>query len=152
MLGRWRTIFSAAINSLVRLPLFRTRLRIDSREFKRITPVLFIGNNEYELDGKLIGGRRSLDRGCLSLVVTRSRGPWGVIKLVVRAALGTLRGAKDLDAMLGREIEIRTKDRRTMLAIDGEVVEKFDWPLHCSVRPGALRLLVPGERSVDEQS
>jgi diacylglycerol kinase family enzyme len=150
--ARWHTILSAAINSLVRLPLFRTHLRIDSREFKRNTPVLFVGNNEYELDGKLIGGRRSLDQGCLSLVVTRSRGPWGVVKLVVRAALGALRGSKDLDAKLGREIEIRTKDRRTMLAIDGEVIEKFDWPLHCSVRPGALRLLVPGERSADERS
>jgi diacylglycerol kinase family enzyme len=152
VLGRWWTIVSAAVISLVRLPLFRSRLQIDSRPLKRITPVLFVGNNEYELDGKLIGGRRSLDRGCLSLVVTRSRGPWGLIKLVVRAALGKLRGAKDLDAMLGREIEIRTKDRRTMLAIDGEVIEKFDWPLRCSVRPGALRLLVPEERSAEGQS
>ena len=101
---------------------------------KRITPVVFIGNNEYELEGTLIGGRRTVDRGCLSLIMTRSRGPWGLVRLVVRAALGTLRGAKDLDVLLGREIEVRTKSGRTQLAVDGELTEEIKWPLRCAVR------------------
>ena len=98
---------------------------------------------------QLIGSRRTVDRGCLSLIMTRSRGPWGLIKLVIRAALGTLRGAKDLDVLLGREIEVRMKGWRTSLAVDGEVTEEIKWPLRCTVRQGALRVLVP--RRVDHK-
>jgi diacylglycerol kinase family enzyme len=147
VLSRWYTIFSAAVNVLSRLPLLRARVIVDAKPMKRITPVVFIGNNEYELEGALIGSRRTVDRGCLSLIMTRSRGPWGLIKLVVRAALGTLRGAKDLDVLLGREIEVRTKGGQTSLAVDGEVTEEIKWPLRCTVRECDLRVLVPLEQA-----
>jgi diacylglycerol kinase family enzyme len=145
VLLRWYTISSAALNVLSRLPLLRARVTVDAKPMKRITPVVFIGNNEYELDGALIGGRRTVNRGCLSLIMARSRGPWGLIKLVVRAALGALRGAKDLEVLLGREIEVRTKSGQTSLAVDGEVTEEIKWPLRCTVRQGALQVLVPLE-------
>ena len=143
VLSRWYNIFSAALNVLSRLPLLRARVTVDAKPMKRITPVIFIGNNEYELEGALIGSRRTMNRGRLSLIMARSRGPWGLIKLVVRAALGALRGAKDLEVLLGREIEVRTKGGQTSLAVDGEVTEEIKWPLRCTVRQGALQVLVP---------
>lgn len=144
-LSRWYTILAAAISVLSRLPLMRARVTIDATPLKRITPVVFVGNNEYELEGPSIGRRHTLDGGCLSIIMTQSRGPWGLVRLVMRAALGKLRGAKDLDALLGREIEVRTKGWRTVVAVDGEVTEGIKRPLRCSVRRGALRVLVPAQ-------
>jgi diacylglycerol kinase family enzyme len=150
-LSRWYTIFSAALNVLSRLPLLRARVTVDSQPLKRITPLLFIGNNEYELEGASIGHRHRLDAGCLSIIMTRRRGPWGLIRLVVRAALGTLRGAKDLDLLVGREIEVQMKRWQTLLAVDGEVADEIKWPLRCTVRQGALRVLVPDKLATNRE-
>ena len=61
VLSRWYTIFSAAIKVLSRLPLLRARITVDAKPMKRITPVVFIGNNEYELEGAV--NRESTHRG-----------------------------------------------------------------------------------------
>ena len=150
-LMRWYSILKAAMEAIQRSPALRARVVIDGAIMKRLTPIVFIGNNAYELEGTLIGGRRSLNAGNLSIIMTRRRGPWGIVRLVARAALGTLRGAKDLDALLAKEIEVDTKDRHVKVAVDGEVTESMKRPLRCTVRPGALRVLVPIQSSVISQ-
>jgi hypothetical protein len=57
--------------------------------------------------------------------------------------MGTFRGAKDLDILHGKSIEVNTKGWRTAPAIDGEIVDDFDMPLKCVTRAGVLRVLVP---------
>jgi diacylglycerol kinase family enzyme len=146
LLSRWFSIVCAALIVLRRLPLLRARVTVDKKRLKRFTPVVFIGNNQYELEGARIGSRRALDKECLCVIITRSRGPWGLIKLIVRAGLGALRGARDLDELVGREVEVWTKGKRPTVAVDGEVVESIVRPLQCKVRPGALRVLVPAEK------
>jgi diacylglycerol kinase family enzyme len=145
LFSRWISIVRAAVTVMRRLPLLRATVIVDGKRLTRFTPVVFIGNNRYELEGPRIGSRRAFDAGYLSVIVTRSRGPWGLIKLVVRAGLGALRGARDLDELVGREVEVWTKDKQAAVAVDGEVVESITRPLQCKVRPRALRVLVPAE-------
>jgi diacylglycerol kinase family enzyme len=84
-----------------------------------------------------------LNAGLLSLIIARHCGPWGIFKLMLRAAIGKLRGARDLDVLFRQNIEVSTKGRQIVPAIDGEIAPEMKLPLRCAVRPGALRVLVP---------
>ena len=44
-------------------PLFHVRLRVDGKDLVRKTPLVFIGNNKYEMEGLNIGERKRLDAG-----------------------------------------------------------------------------------------
>jgi hypothetical protein len=51
----------------------------------------------------------------------------------------------------GREIEVRTKGWQTSLAVDGEITDEIEWPLRCTVRRGALHILVPRSSPANEK-
>ena len=118
------------------------RLSTNDQELIRRTPFVFIGNNEYQMDGFNIGVRGCLYAGQLSLYVPHRTGRLGLPRLALRALFGRLREAKDFDALCTKSISIETHRKRLHVAIDGEVT-LMDTPLHYRVRPGALRVIVP---------
>jgi hypothetical protein len=83
-----------------------------------------------------------LDAGELSLYMPHAAGRWGLLRLSIRALIGRLRQAQDLDALCAKAISIDTHRKRMQVAVDGEVTV-MSTPLHYRVRPGALRVIVP---------
>ena len=146
--GKWAAFLFAGLSVLRRYPFLDVRLEADGRTFSRRTPFVFVGNNEYLMDGLQIGARARLDAGRLSLYVTHRTGRWGLLLLALRALTGRLSEARDFDALSAREITIETRRRKQRLrvATDGEVTV-MRTPLHYRVRPGDLRVVVPSERS-----
>jgi diacylglycerol kinase family enzyme len=140
--GKWPAFVWAAISVLRRYPLLDVRLSIDGNQLARRTPFVFIGNNEYEMEGFNIGRRARLDKGELSLYITPRTGRLGLLRLALRALLGGLRNERDFTALVTREIWIETRHRRVRVAFDGETTIMVP-PLHYNVRPGALRVIVP---------
>jgi diacylglycerol kinase family enzyme len=140
--GKWPAFVWAAISVLRRYPLLDVRLSLDGKQLARRTPFVFIGNNEYEMEGFNIGRRTCLDKGELSLYITHSTGRMGLLRLALRALLGGLRNEKDFMMLCTREIWIKTRHRRAHVAFDGET-RIMEPPLHYQVRPGALRVLAP---------
>ncbi|HKP71899.1 MAG TPA: diacylglycerol kinase family protein [Pyrinomonadaceae bacterium] len=140
--GKWPAFFWATLEVFRRYPLFSVRLSTDEREFRRRTPFIFIGNNEYQMDTFNLGARSCLDAGQLSLHMTRDTGRFGLVRLALRALCGRLREAKDFDALCTKEVWIETRRTRLRVATDGEV-NIMRSPLHYRVRPGALRVIVP---------
>jgi diacylglycerol kinase family enzyme len=140
---KWLRAAGAVLALFVRFPMLRARITVDGRALRRRTPIIFIGNNEYVIDGPGLGMRPALDGGRLSLLLTRRRGPWGVVMQIVRASRGTLRGSRDIEETTGCEIVVGSRRGHIHAAIDGEVVT-LGTPLKCRVRPGALRVLWPG--------
>jgi diacylglycerol kinase family enzyme len=140
--GKWPAFLWAAIAVLRRYPFLGVRLSVEGRELSSRTPFVFIGNNEYEMEGLAIGRRARLDAGNLSLYVTNQIGRLGLIRLAIRALFGGLRQEKDFLALSAQEIWTETKHKRLRVALDGEVIS-MQPPLHYRVRPGALRVLVP---------
>lgn len=140
---RWWTTARAALTIAWRFPLLRAMITIDGRSLERLTPLVFIGNNHYTVEGVDAGRRESLCKGCLCLVTTRERGPLGLLRVILRARLGTLRPGKDLEVYSGRRIEVRTKRARVHLtAIDGEVKE-LEPPVSVTVMPATLAVIAP---------
>ena len=146
-LGRrkWPAFVWATLTMLRRYPFMNVRLSTNDEEFIRRTPFVFIGNNEYQMDGFNIGVRGCLDAGQLSVYVPHRTGRLGLLRLALRALFGRLREAKDFDALCTQSISIETHRKRLHVAIDGEVTS-MDTPLQYRVRPGALRVIVPKSR------
>jgi diacylglycerol kinase family enzyme len=53
-----------------------------------------------------------------------------------------LRQVRDFEALTARTIRVETRHRRLVVALDGELAV-MDAPLDYTLRPGALRVLVP---------
>ena len=150
--GKWAAFARASLAILRRYPFLNVRLNADGKEIVRRTPFVFVGNNEYEVEGTQIGARSRLDGGRLSLYVAHRTGRLGLLRLALRALFGRLRQAKDFDALSAEEIWVETRrPKRLYVATDGEV-NVMTTPLHYRVRPGALRVIVPNDEGEKEET
>ena len=108
----------------------------------RKTPLVFVGNNCYQLDLFNIGTRNCLDRGELSLYVANAQTRWATFKLAVRAMCGYLKQARDFEIFSLANCTIEARRHHLHVAADGEILTLAP-PLHYSIRPAALRVCVP---------
>jgi diacylglycerol kinase family enzyme len=140
--AKWPAFVLAALGALRRFRRVRVRLTVNGRTDVRRTPFVFVGNNEYAIEGLKVGARSCLNAGRMCLFVARSTGRLGLFRHLLRALFGRLREAKDFDALSATELELRTRHRRVRVATDGEVTVMRS-PLRYRIRPGALRVVVP---------
>jgi diacylglycerol kinase family enzyme len=109
----------------------------------RRTPLLFVGNNEYEIEGIRLGQRLHLDQGTLMLVIAHPHGKAGLIRMAIRAIGNRLRTDKDVDVFLSDRFDVYVHNRkRIRIALDGEVITLIP-PLHFEIVESALRVMVP---------
>jgi diacylglycerol kinase family enzyme len=140
--GKWRALVWATWLVFRRSPFLRLRLCLEKQESQYGASVVFIGNNRYVMEGFNIGSRERLDAGVLSLYATQRRGRLGLFLLASRALLGRLQQAEDFDTLTAQTIVIESRHKRLHVATDGEVAV-MNTPLEYSIRPGALRVIVP---------
>lgn len=127
---------------LRKLPLARVALDVDGRTESIATPLLFIGNNAYALEGRALGKRTSLQGGKLTVAHTRRAGAAGMGALALRALAGALDGADDLTLLEAQRVVVHAHRAHLRVALDGEVVTMRP-PLEYRALPAALRVLVP---------
>jgi diacylglycerol kinase family enzyme len=142
---KWAAMTRAAIKVFRRFPMVQVRLTSQNTSASRKTPMVFVGNNRYQLDGLRVGTRERVDRGELCLHVANTQTRWGMLKLALRAAVSRLQEARDFESHCLSEFWIETRRHRLHVALDGEVV-KLPPPLHYRVWPKALWVCVPPER------
>ncbi|MFF1904810.1 hypothetical protein [Kitasatospora sp. NPDC058218] len=103
---------------------------------------LLVSNNPYAAPEPMAaGGRRSrLDLGVLGLLGIR-------VNNAAQAADIALRGTKaaGLNVLTSHQIVVGSDAERIPVAVDGEALT-MPSPVTCSIRPGALRVLVPRHR------
>ncbi|MFF8260163.1 diacylglycerol/lipid kinase family protein [Streptomyces virginiae] len=103
---------------------------------------LLISNNPYSSPEPMaVGARRArLDLGVLGVVGIR-------VNNAAQAAEVALRGARaaGLHVLTSRQVVIASEAEIIPVAVDGEGLT-MPTPVTCSIRPGALRVLVPRER------
>lgn len=149
--GKWYALLRAGITVLRRYPVLSLRLTADGETLPRRTPIVFVGNNEYESAGFQLGGRSRLDEGVLSVYVANRVGRARLMRLSIAALFGSSLGdAPDFDSMRVAELRIETRRKRLLVSIDGEV-EVMDAPLLYRIRRGSLRVIVPRGEDAGEQ-
>ncbi len=140
--GKWPAAAWATIAALRRYPFLNVKLAVDGAEHARVTPFVFIGNNEYTMEGLSIGARQRLDGGKLSLYVAQRPGRLGLLRFAFRALLGKLAQERDFDVMLSEKLDIATRHHHLRVATDGEVT-LMKTPLRYRIMPAALTVIVP---------
>ncbi|HYC38074.1 MAG TPA: diacylglycerol kinase family protein [Usitatibacter sp.] len=140
--GKYRAMLWATLAILRRSPFLRLSIEIDGRTTHCRSPFVFIGNNDYVMEGFNIGMRSSLRDGCLSVYTTRRRTRWGLLRLAIRALLGRLQQARDFSMARASSLRIDSRRRWLLVATDGEVTA-LATPLRLRVLPRALQVLVP---------
>jgi len=140
--GKWHSFLWASLSVLRRFPFLVVRIELESTKEDFVTPVVFIGNNEYEMQGFDIGARASLQGGVLSIYIVKKQRRAALAWLSLAALLGRLEQARDFEALTATELVIETHRKRVLVSADGEV-QPMTSPLHYRIRPRALRVIVP---------
>jgi YegS/Rv2252/BmrU family lipid kinase len=140
--GKWRAFLWASLSALRRFPFLIVRIEVESTKREFVTPVVFIGNNEYQMQGFDIGARESLERGVLSVYIVKKQRRAALVRLSLVALLGRLKQARDFESLLATELVIETNRKHVLVSTDGEV-QRMRSPLHYRIRPRALRVIVP---------
>lgn len=140
--GKWAALAWASLTAVRRSPFMNVRLHVDDVEHRYTTTFVFIGNNEYVMEGFNIGQRTRIDGAQLSVYVSHRRGRGGLLVLALRALFGRLQQADDFQALTAQTLDVETRRPRLHVATDGEV-NVMDTPLSYRIRPGDLRVVVP---------
>ncbi|MBC7820096.1 MAG: NAD(+)/NADH kinase [Planctomycetaceae bacterium] len=141
-LSKWAAMLPAVLNVFRRFPMVHLRLATDAKTIERKTPLVFIGNNDYQFDLFNFGQRNRLDCGELSLSIAKVHTRWGLFKLTMRSLAGCSDRARDVETFHASSCLIETRRHRLPIALDGEVIHLLP-PLHYCIRPAALSVCVP---------
>jgi len=138
--SKWLALFWASVTALRRFPFLSVCLTVEGLEHRRRTPFVFIGNNEYQMDGFSLGTRKRLTGGRLSLYAAQRPGRVRLLQLALRALIGRLKQARDFDALLATEFVVESRHRHLLVATDGETTLMMP-PLRYRIRPASLTVI-----------
>lgn len=151
--SRWRVVVGAA-RAFWRHPPLRLGLRLGTpgqppgaAPVLRVwTRALSVVNNAYEEAPGALFHRPRLDAGILSLHVARGFGLWWVVRLLLAMAAGRWRGRPGLLTRRATAIVLHARKRHLWVMNDGEAA-LLETPLHYSLHPRALKVLMPRGRA-----
>lgn len=141
-LGKWIAALWAGLTVLRRNPFMAVRLIVHQETTVRRTPFVFVGNNEYRMEGLQAASRESLVNGTLAVYVVSAERRVGLIGLAWKVLLKGVDEVQELDLITVESVTVETRRRRLHVALDGEVVP-FESPLTYRIRPASLLVHVP---------
>jgi diacylglycerol kinase family enzyme len=119
------------------------RLHTDRTKLIAPTPFVFVGNNEYLVEGVKLGGRTSLDTGQLYAYFAPPLRTRDLPALFARSLFGVAHRQRALQSVAGPELWVDTPFTASInVACDGELLT-LATPLHYRSWPHALAVLVP---------
>ena len=141
-LGKWIAALWATLAVLRRRPFLAVRIRMPEEVLLRLTPFVFVGNNEYRMAGLRAGSRESLSGGHLALYVMHAARRSSLLRLGWEVLWRGVDQVQELELHAVPEASIETRRRRLRVALDGELLV-LDAPLIYRIRRAALRVLTP---------
>lgn len=140
---KWPAMAIATLRVLRRYRGVTVSIMVDGRRRTWRTPFVFVGNNEYAIDGIRLGARARLDEGKLFVYLTPRLRARQLPVLLVKALLGRARRSGDFEIVPATELWIDvSKARHLRVAVDGELM-RMRTPLHYRMCPKALPVVLP---------
>jgi diacylglycerol kinase family enzyme len=140
--GRRAAMIWTVLAGMRRTPLLGVTLRAEGEERRCRSPFVFLGNNEYEMQGFQIGTRARLDGGFLSIYTTTRSRFAALFGLALRALFKRLDQAADFSILRARQVRVESRQPRLLVATDGEI-RMLETPLDYTIVPRSLNVLVP---------
>lgn len=140
--GKWMAHGVAAIRVWRRYRHHPIVLGVDGTRRAARTPFVFVGNNEYHLSGLELGGRTTLEGGCLHVCMAPGMSRRGVAGMILAAIFADVCRLQGFESFTTQAVTVDAAAPRVRTSIDGEVV-MLDNPLTFRICPRALRVRVP---------
>ena len=140
-LPKWLATFPAAWTVLRGFKVRRLVIEIDGVQQTVKTPLLFIGNNPYNITGARRGRRDALDTGQLALYAVAQQSPLALIGFALRALTGRADPARDFTHLSECTAFTILGSGPIDVAHDGEV-SAMTLPLRFAILPRALKVKV----------
>lgn len=141
-----RAMLSASLATLRSFRRLRLWVSAEGLEAPVRTPLLFVGNNRYQVNLFALGQRETLDDGELCLYAIRARSRVHLFWAGIRGIFSKLDQQRDFVTAYVKEAEVSSSREALTIAVDGETV-RMELPLRYRIRPGALKLIVPAPES-----
>ena len=122
----------------------RVRVAVQVEGERRVvrSPFVFVGNNEYQLEGVKTGARARLDAGCLHLCMAPDMTRADVFRVLLAALAGRLEAVDHFESIVTTECAVDAWRRQVMVSLDGEIA-RLTTPLEYRIRPSALHVMTP---------
>jgi diacylglycerol kinase family enzyme len=141
--GKIRAVPVAMVRTLRRMPSHNLVITADDTPRLAVsTSFVFVGNGLFDEGGGGVGSRPSLTTARLGFYVIKTTSRWRLFRDAVRARLGGLGAARQIDRRSATGLIIESDEPSVSIALDGEPLT-LDSPLQFRARPGALRVLRP---------
>jgi len=133
----------AGLRLLVRMPLFRVSVQVEGVDREYLTPLVFLGVGERELQLPTLGARVRGGKTGLHVMVVRRRSGARALALGLAAAARGLDAVAHTPAMDSFLVDAcRIEPRTSTVSLDGELV-RIRAPLEYRHVPGHLRVVAP---------
>ena len=140
---KWPAMAVATLRVIRRYRGMTVNIDTDGKVRSWRTPFVFVGNNEYGIDGFRIGARTRLDEGKVFVYVSPRTRARDLPALLVQALAGRASQSGKFEIIPASEGTIHVgRAGRSRVAIDGEVVT-LRMPLSYRSCPGSLRVVLP---------
>jgi diacylglycerol kinase family enzyme len=140
--SKWPAMAVASLHALRRYPLLEARIQAEDRVHVCRTPLVFVGNNRYDLSLPGAGVRERLDSGHLVVYAADDPGRLGLLRLVWWALRGRLERHPQVEFASVREATVHSRRAALDVAVDGEVT-RLETPLRYRIQPGAIEVVAP---------
>ena len=143
--SKWVALALATLEVLRRDGEVAIHLQSDRKRIAARTPFVFVGNNEYLVEGLNLGARRRLDAGRLYVYFAPPVRTRHLPKLFAHAVFGHARRDHALESIASTELWIDTPLTPAIeVACDGELLT-LTTPLHYRLWPRALSVFTPAD-------
>ena len=137
-----RAMLSASLASLRHFRRHRLWISAPGLAEPLRTPLLFVGNNRYQVRPFALGTRERLDEGVLCIYAVKARSRAHLFWAGIKGIFGQLDAQEDFLTAYVEEAEITANRPVLTVSADGETI-RMETPLRYRIRPKALNLLVP---------
>jgi len=141
-LYRWIAFIFASAIVLNRNSFLRLRIASSKKDITSRTPLIFVGNNRYTMQGYELGSRDSLVRGKLFISLMHHTSRLKLFRIAAQAVLGLPSQYADFDTWMDQEMTIYAEKKFLRVSLDGEI-RLMQTPLHYLIHPHAINVIVP---------
>ena len=138
--NKWASLVVASAQAFIRFRCLTVEFDVNGKSSVCTTPFLFVGNNDYCLEGARLGERAQLDEGRLSLYLAPGATRSTMLRLLISALFGRLKPTADFEVHKTINFRVTTKKRSLRVSLDGEV-RRIATPLEYRIRPAALHVI-----------
>ncbi len=138
--NKWASLVAASVKAFVRFRCMQVELEVHGKVHRCTTPFVFVGNNEYCMDGMRLGGREQLDRGELAVYLAPGASRMTILRMAVAVCLGRLKQVPEFTEYKVKSMTVNVGRRNLRVSYDGEV-KRMRGPLRYAMHPGSLQVI-----------